>query len=62
MELSAFAKKRRLELSAFAVKQTFNPLRIQRTAGGTPSGDRVKSPDTKTQQKKKVERHISMES
>ncbi len=32
-----------------------NPLRIQRTAGGTPSGDRVKSSDEK---KKKVEHVI----
>ncbi len=35
-----------------------NPLRIQRTAGGTPSGDRVKSSETKTKKKKKVEHVI----
>ncbi len=33
------------------------PLRIQRTAGGTPSGDRVKSSDKK-KKKKKVEHVI----
>ncbi len=38
-----------------------NPLKIQRTAGGTPSGDRVKSSDTKTQ-KTSWTCHISTES
>ncbi len=34
-----------------------NPLRIQRTAGGTPSGERVKLSDTqkKSNKKKKVD-------
>ncbi len=30
-----------------------NPLRIQRTAGGTPSGERVKLSDTQKKSKKK---------
>ncbi len=37
-----------------------NPLRIQRTAGGTPSGERVKLSDTqkKSNKKKKVDHGI----
>ncbi len=39
-------------------KTFFNPLRIQRTAGGTPSGERVKLSDTQKKVKKKKKKLI----
>ncbi len=36
----------------------FNPLTIQRTAGGTPSGERVKLSDTQKKSNKKKKKLI----
>ncbi len=52
-------------LNMSLILKTVNPLRFQRTAGGTPSGERVKLSDTQKKvikKKKSWSCHISTES